>query len=27
MSDAKKGIMPSSAEDIAKLARMRVGKK
>jgi hypothetical protein len=27
MSDAKKGIMPSSEEDIAKLARMRVGKK
>jgi hypothetical protein len=27
MSDAKKGIMPSSPEDIAKLARMRIGKK
>jgi len=27
MADAKKGIMPSNPEDIAKLARMRVGKK
>jgi hypothetical protein len=27
MSDAKKGIMPSSEADIAKLARMRIGKK
>ena len=27
MADAKKGIMPSSPEDIAKLARMRIGKK
>jgi hypothetical protein len=27
MADAQKGIMPESAEDIAKLARMRIGKK
>lgn len=27
MADAQKGIMPESAEDIAKLARMRLGKK
>ena len=27
MADAKKGIMPTSEEDIAKLARMRIGKK
>lgn len=27
MADAQKGIMPESAEDIAKLARMRFGKK
>jgi hypothetical protein len=27
MADAKKGIMPSNPEDIAKLARMRIGKK
>jgi hypothetical protein len=27
MADAKKGIMPDNPEDIAKLARMRIGKK
>lgn len=27
MADAQKGIMPESADDIAKLARMRLGKK
>ena len=27
MADAKKGIMPDNPEDIARLARMRVGKK
>jgi hypothetical protein len=27
LADAKKGIMPSNPEDIAKLARMRIGRK